>query len=122
MQNKTFEFFRNDSRLLTLYNELMKQLEILPHLTVKVRKSYSKMVVLCNHKNFSYLSLLDDNSEFINDGFQIIFSMHSRISHERIIKITEPHTGCFSHHVLIKTGDDINEQLISWLKDAYSLS
>jgi len=119
MHDKSFNFFRNDSELLALYNELVNQLETLPNLTIKRRKSYSKMVVLCNHKNFSYISLLDDNGEFMSNGFKIIFRMNSKICDDRIIKITEPHIGCFSHHVIIKTNFDINEQLIGWLKESY---
>lgn len=122
MQNKLFEFFRGDSKLIALYDELIKELKILPHLTIKTRKSYSKMVVFCNHKNYSYISLLNDNGEFINCGFKIIFSMCSRISNERIIKITEPFEGHFSHHVVIASATDIDEQLINWLKESYAMA
>lgn len=122
MPNKSFEFFRGDSKLIALYNELVKELEILSHLTIKTRKSYSKIVVFCNHKNFSYISLLNDNGEFIDCGFKIIFSMCFRRSNERIIKITEPFEGHFSHHVVITSTADIDEQLISWLKESYSMA
>jgi len=118
-KDNTFEFFRNNSELLELYDELIQQLVDLPKLTIKKRKTYDHMVVLCNRRNFAYISLLDDNGAFMNEGFRIVISITPRINSARIQTITEPHPGRFSHHIIIRRKNDIDFQLIEWLKQAY---
>jgi|GEM_PF-1653954 len=119
MKDKTFEFFGNNGELLELYDELIQQLVDLPKLTIKKRKSYDHMVVLCNRRNFAYISLLDDNGAFMNKGFRIVISMSPKINDARIQTITEPHPGRFSHHITIRTKNDIDIHLIEWLKQSY---
>jgi len=119
MQKTTFKFFRNNDKLLELYNELLLQLSDLPKLVVKKRKSYAKMVVFCNRRNFAYISLLENGEDFLDEGFKIVFSINSKISNVRIQTITEPHSGCFSHHTIIKEKCDIDEELTEWLKQSY---
>jgi hypothetical protein len=116
---KSFEFFRGNNEHLSIYNELFSRLNTLPKLIVKNRKSYDKMVVFCYRKNFAYISLLDESGLFIDNGFRIVFSLTQQICHPRIAAITEPHPGRFSHHVIVKTHDDIDDQLFGWLKQAY---
>ncbi len=112
----------NYSTYLDLYNELFQKLDGLPKLTIKKRKSYAKMIVFCNRRNFAYISLLDDNGAFMKEGFKIVFRMNSKISDTRIQTITEPHPGCFSHHTIMKTKSDMDEQLYGWLKESYELA
>lgn len=119
MSNKTFEFCCGDSDLLALYDRLIQQLDILPKLIVKNRRAYDRMAVFCRRKNFAYLSLLDENGSFIERGFKIVFSVPQKILDPRIKIITEPHPGRFSHHVVVHTMDDIDNQLIEWLKQSY---
>ena len=119
MKYKNFEFFNNDTELIGIYNELIRQLEILPKMTIKKRNTFDHMVVLCNRRNFAYLSLLDSEGVFMSEGFRIIFGLNHIISDNRIQAVTEPHAGRFSHHVTIKTINDIDGQLLEWLKKAY---
>ncbi|MDL2300404.1 DUF5655 domain-containing protein [Clostridiaceae bacterium OttesenSCG-928-D20] len=116
MKNKSFDFFRGNSEHLSIYNELISRLNSFPKLIIKTRKSYDKMVVFCKRKNFAYISLLNEHGLFIDNGFKIIFSAPQRICDARIVVITEPHPRRFSHHVIVQTVDDIDDQLIGWLK------
>jgi len=50
----------------------------------------------------------------------MVFSIRQKICNARIAIITEPHPGRFSHHVNIETLEDIDDKLISWLKQAYN--
>ncbi|MCL2152598.1 MAG: DUF5655 domain-containing protein [Oscillospiraceae bacterium] len=119
MQSESFDLFRNNGGLLELYNELIRQISNFGKLTIKPRKSYSKIVVLCNHRNFAYISLLNGDGSFMDKGFKVVFSMNHIISDSRIQAVTEPHPGRFSHHVAVETASDINEQLIEWLQQAF---
>jgi len=122
MKDKSFDFFRGDNEHLSIYDELINRLNGFPKLITKMRKSYDHMVVFCNRKNFAYISLLDGNGLFIDNGFKIIFSITHKIFDARIVAITEPHPGRFSHHVIVKTLDDIDNQLIDWLKQSYDMA
>jgi len=54
-------------------------------------------------------------------GIYIIlsFGLNRKENHPRIAQSTEPYPGRWTHHVILQNQDEIDDQIIEWLSEAY---
>ncbi len=94
--------------------------EMFPDVKIKIGKT---QVSFSNRYGFAYL--WPPNRKIKGrPGLYIVltFGLGRREAHERIVESVEPYPGRWTHHVLISSPDDLDEQVKNWLQEAYNFS
>ena len=114
-------FFGDHREALPLYEVLTEQMEGLGDLSIRVQKT---QITFSNRRNFAFVSFLparkakDRPKTYIT----ITFGLGRRGDSPRIDIATEPYPGRWTHHVLISSTEDIDGELMGWIREAYNFS
>ena len=114
-------FFGDHREALPLYEVLTEQMEGLGDLSIRVQKT---QITFSNRRNFAFVSFLparkakDRPKTYIT----ITFGLGRRVDSPRIDIATEPYPGRWTHHVLISSTEDIDGELMGWIREAYNFS
>jgi len=49
----------------------------------------------------------------------LTFGLSYQVDHPRITESTEPYPRRWTHHVLIQSADEVDEQIMEWISEAY---
>ena len=114
-------FFGDHREALPLYEVLTEQMEGLGDLSIRVQKT---QITFSNRRNFAFVSFLparkakDRPKTYIT----ITFGLGRRVDSPRIDIATAPYPGRWTHHVLISSTEDIDGELMGWIREAYNFS
>ena len=114
-------FFEDHLEALPLYEAFEAQVERLGEVNIRVQKT---QVTFSNRRNFAVVSFLparkakDRPKTYIT----ITFGLGRRVDSPRIDIATEPYPGRWTHHVLISSTEDIDGELMGWIREAYNFS
>ena len=114
-------FFEDHLKALPLYEAFEAQVERLGEVNIRVQKT---QVTFSNRRNFAFVSFLparkakDRPKTYIT----ITFGLGRRVDSPRIDIATEPYPGRWTHHVLISSTEDIDGELMGWIREAYNFS
>ena len=114
-------FFEDQLEALPLYEAFEAQVERLGEVNIRVQKT---QVTFSNRRNFAFVSFLparkakDRPKTYIT----ITFGLGRRVDSPRIDIATEPYPGRWTHHVLISSTEDIDGELMGWIREAYNFS
>ena len=114
-------FFEDHREALPLYEVLTEQMEGLGDLSIRVQKT---QITFSNRRNFAFVSFRparkakDRPKTYIT----ITFGLGRRVDSPRIDIATEPYPGRWTHHVLISSTEDIDGELMGWIREAYNFS
>ena len=114
-------FFEGKLDALPLYEFLVGQLSRLGEFHILVQKS---QISFSNRHNFAFVSFLpvrkakDRPKNYIT----VTFGLNHRVDSPRIAVATEPYPNRWTHHILISSLEEIDEELIGWIKEAYEFS
>lgn len=53
------------------------------------------------------------------NGIVLTFALNRRIGDSRVKEVVEPRPGRFTHHVVIRTEADLDNEVRAWLREAY---
>lgn len=107
-------FFHGRPSEAALYDALMQRLEsALGPFDVIVQKT---QITLRTSRVFGCVSLGPRGC------IVVTFGLPSRVASERIHQASEPHLNRWTHHVRIYVKDELDEELIDWLKAAYAFA
>ncbi|MDL2273243.1 DUF5655 domain-containing protein [Oscillospiraceae bacterium OttesenSCG-928-G22] len=97
-----------------------KILSAFPDVRIKVTKT---QVGFSNRYGFAYLWPPTRKIKG-RPGLYIVltFGLGYRLSHPRIVESVEPYPGRWTHHVLLGDAEEVDEQIMAWLKEAYDFS
>lgn len=122
MDGDTLLFFEGHQDALPLYELLEKKiLEEIGHVRIKVQKSqisfYNKHLFAC----VSFLPVRRKKDR--PDGYIVVtFGLNHRVASSRIDVAVEPYPGRFTHHLLISCTEEIDDELVGWIKEAAAFS
>ncbi|OPX85458.1 MAG: hypothetical protein A4E53_03452 [Pelotomaculum sp. PtaB.Bin104] len=54
------------------------------------------------------------------NSITLTFDVGRHIEHDRIVQAVEPRPGRWTHHVIIESEADLNEDVREWLREAYA--
>lgn len=118
----TLLFFNEKPEALPLYNALEERiLAEIGNVNTKVQKS---QITFSNKHNFAFISFLpvrkakDRPRVYITVTFGLSYKKES----PRIDVATEPYPNRWTHHVLVSSIDEIDDELLSWIKEASNFS
>lgn len=122
MTQDTLFFFNKHPDALPLY-ELFEQklLSELGSADIKVQKT---QISFSNKHNFAFVSFLPvcKAKERPQTYIVITFGLGHRVESPRIDAATEPYPNRWTHHVLISEPEEIDEELMGWVKEAAAFS
>lgn len=122
MTQDTLFFFDKHPDALPLY-ELFEQklLSELGSADIKVQKT---QISFSNKHNFAFVSFLPVRKakERPQTYIVITFGLGHRVESPQIDAATEPYPNRWTHHVLISEPEEIDEELMGWVKEAAAFS
>ena len=114
-------FFAGRPWALPLYEALFSQMEeLFPGAAVKVQKS---QISFYGRHLFAAVSLpLRRKKTWPEECLVVTFGLGSRVEDPRIAVAVEPYPRRWTHHVLLSRPEEVDGQLLDWLREAYVFS
>ena len=118
MDEKALLFFQQDMEALPLYERLESLiLDRIPDVQIKVQKS---QISFYNRHMFACVSFakVRKAKERPDHYIVVTFGLDHRLDSPRIDVATEPYPNRWTHHVLISSPSEINDELMGWIQEA----
>ena len=115
-------FFDEKPAALPLYEAFAKRLLAeIDNVTVKVRKT---QISFSNKHNFAFVSLLPVRraKERPETWITVTFGLRYKKESPRIDVVSEPYPNRWTHHMPISSVDEIDDELMGWIKEAAAFS
>lgn len=122
MSDDILLFFSQHMEALPLYEKLEEQvLTKIPDVKVKVAKT---QISFSNKRGFAFVSFNPCRraKERPAAWMTVSFGLGYRKEAERIDIATEPYPGRWTHHVMVGSAAEIDDELLGWLKEAAEFS
>ena len=122
MDERTLFFFQQDPEALPLYQRLEEQLlSELPDTRVKVSKS---QISFYNRHMFACVSFVKVRRAKERPPHYIVvtFGLDRRVDSPRIDAAVEPYPNRWTHHVLLSRPEEIDGELMGWIRAAAGFS
>jgi hypothetical protein len=106
---------------LALYQAFFGALEArLPQARVQVQKS---QISFYGRHLFAAASIpVRRKKDWPKNCLLVTFGLGQRVDSPRIAVAVEPYPGRWTHHVVLSAPEEINEQLLGWLEEAFAFS
>lgn len=114
-------FFENHLEALPLYEAFEAQVERLGEVSIRVQKT---QITFSNRHNFAFVSFLPARKAKNRPKVYITvtFGLGRRVDSPRIDIATEPYPNRWTHHVLVSSTEEIDNELMGWIREAYDFS
>ena len=115
-------FFNEHPAALPLYETFIgRLLAEIDNVTIKVQKT---QISFSNKYNFAFVSFLPVRKakERPKIYITISFGLRYRKESPRIDAASEPYPNRWTHHMLISSADEIDNELMEWIKEAAAFS
>lgn len=110
-------FFDRAPQLLGLYEAFEQALLArLPEISIRVQKT---QISFDAPGLFACVSQPRRKSDL---GIVVTFTLAYRLDSERIRDAVEPYPGRWTHHMLLGTAEELDDELMAWLCEAYAFS
>lgn len=122
MSDDTLLFFSQHMEALPLYEKLEEQLRAeIPDVKIKVAKT---QISFSNKRGFAFVSFNPCRraKERPAAWMTVSFGLGYRKETERIDIATEPYPGRWTHHVMVGSAAEIDDELLGWIKEAADFS
>lgn len=115
-------FFDKHPEALPLYEALEERIRSeIEDVTIKVQKT---QITFANKHNFAFVSFLPARKakERPDIYITVTFGLGYRKESPRIDAATEPYPNRWTHHMLISQVDEVDDELLGWIKEAGAFS
>ena len=115
-------FFDEKPAALPLYEAFAKRLLAeIDNVTIKVQKT---QISFSNRHNFAFVSLLPVRraKERPKTWITVTFGLRYKKESSRIDVASEPYPNRWTHHMLISSADEIDDELMGWIKETAAFS
>ena len=122
MNNNILLFFGQHIEALPLYEKLEDQILMkIPEVKIKVAKT---QISFSNKRGFAFVFFIPCRraKERPAAWMTVSFGLGYRKEAERIDVATEPYPGRWTHHVMVGSTAEIDEELLAWIKEAAEFS
>lgn len=122
MNQNVLYFFDRKPDALSLYEVFEKRvLSEVGNADVKVQKT---QIAFSNRHNFAFISFLPvrKKKERPESYIVVTFGLGRCVESPRIDAAVEPYPGRWTHHVLISGAEEIDGELMEWVKEAAAFS
>ncbi len=119
---ETLLFFAQHEAALPLYEAFAaKVCAAVGDVRIRVQKT---QIAFSNRHNFAFVSFLPVRKAKERPAayITVTFGLNYRLTSPRIDAATEPYPNRWTHHVLIATPEEIDEELMRWITEASAFS
>ncbi|MCL2811634.1 MAG: DUF5655 domain-containing protein [Clostridia bacterium] len=111
-------FFAKMPEAFSLYEAVEAKISgALSNVRVQVKKTQISFV---NKHIFACVSLPFRKIKGRPDVHIILtFGLNHKMEHPRIVQSTEPYPGRWTHHAIIQSKDEVDQQMMEWVREAY---
>ena len=118
MKQDVLYFFDKKPEALPLYEAFeQKVFSMADGVKVKVQKT---QITFSNRHNFAFISFLPVRKAKERPEIYVVvtFGLGYRLESPRIDAAVEPYPGRWTHHVLVSGTEEIDDELMRWVKEA----
>ena len=122
MDNDILFFFGEHMEALPMYERLENAiLTRIPDVKIKVAKT---QITFANKRGFAFVSFNPCRKAKDRPAvwMTVIFGLGCRKGSSRIDVATEPYPGRWTHHVMVGSAEEIDEELLGWIQEAAEFS
>ena len=122
MDEQIVQFFDRHPDALPLYEKFEKCVEdFVPEVRIKVQKT---QISFYNRHMFACVSIarVRKKRDCPDCYIVVTFGLKHRVESPRIDIATEPYPNRWTHHVLISEPDEIDDELMGWIREAADFS
>lgn len=122
MDSDILFFFGERMEALPMYERLEEAiLTRIPNVKIKVAKT---QITFANKRGFAFVSFNPCRraKERPPVWMTVTFGLGYRKESPRIDVATDPYPGRWTHHVMVETPDEIDEELLDWIQEAADFS
>lgn len=122
MTSDALFFFQKDPAALPLYEALeARVLAEVENVTVKVQKT---QITFTNPRVFAAVSFLPARRKARRPDHYITVTLglNRRLDSPRVDAASEPYPARWTHHLLISSPEEIDEELMAWVREAAGFS
>lgn len=122
MDNDVLFFFGDRVDALPIYERLENEiLTRIPDVKIKAAKT---QITFANRRGFAFVSFNPCRRAKDRPAvwMTVTFGLGCRKESPRIDAATEPYPGRWTHHVMVGTPDEIDEELLGWILEAAAFS
>lgn len=122
MEDEIYYFFREHMDALPIYERLEAELRTqVPEMRIKVSKT---QIGFSNRRVFGAVSFLPVRKakERPPVWLTVTFGLACRLVSDRIDAVVEPYPNRWTHHVMVGCPEEIDEELLGWMKEAADFS
>ena len=114
-------FFDGHPVELSLYQALFSHMDpLFPNGRIKIQKT---QISFYGRHLFAAVSLpVRRRASWPEQCLVITMGLHHRLDSPRIAVAVEPYPGRWTHHILITREEEIDQELLTWLREAYAFS
>lgn len=119
---ETLMFFDGHQDALDLYQDFEELLYgVFPNVNRRVQKT---QITFVNRHVFACVSFARVKRKAeLPEGYMVItLGLPAPLESERVAVKTEPCPGRWTHHIVISRPDELDEELISWIGEAYAFA
>lgn len=122
MDQNTLFFFNGHPEALPLYEAFEKRL--LSELEGVVVQPQKSQITLKNRRVFGAVSFLAARKakDRPNPYITVTLGLNRRLDSLRVDKASEPYPGRWTHHLVIGATDEIDDELMAWVREAYDFA
>ncbi len=122
MDQNTLFFFNGRPEALPLYEAFEKRL--LSELEGVVVQPQKSQITLKNRRVFGAVSFLAARKakDRPNPYITVTLGLNRRLDSLRVDKASEPYPGRWTHHLVIGATDEIDDELMAWVREAYDFA
>ena len=115
------QFFNKMPQALPLYVAFEEMIRTkYPDIEIKIQKS---QISISNKHGFAYVWLPIHKIKNRPDVYIIVsFGLPYQLVSSRIVQATEPYPNRWTHHVIIQDKNEIDAELMNWIKEAYEFA
>ena len=122
LEADTLLFFDRHMDALPLYQAFEELLyDSLPVVNKRVQKT---QITFFNRHVFACISFARVKRKAeLPEGYMVItLGLPAPLDSERVAVKTEPYPGRWTHHFVVSKPEDLDEELLSWIREAYAFS
>lgn len=115
-------FFRDSPGSLPLYLRLEERiLAMYPETHVRVQKT---QISFSHRRNFAFASLLPARRAALRPDpyLTVTVGLNRRLDSPRMDAVSEPYPGRWTHHIVIGDPEELDSELMGWIREAAEFS
>lgn len=118
-KDKVETFFCNQAKQISLFYAVENLISSIGAVKIEVKKS---QISFGTKTKFAWVWTPREWGKRPENSIVLTFGVSRHIGNEQIVQTVEPYPGRWTHHMIIQDKSDLNDDILQWLREAYTFS